>query len=163
MTRGVIRPHGRTMSRPKFQSSIAALACSFALVASANVPAQAGIFSFLGRHLFGSSHSSHSQKRKFVHQRSVHSVIVHRTPAQPTYSGQEYPSFSQPPYPSPFPFNDSGQASETNDQAFSTRASWYGPGFEGKRTASGEWFNQYGLTAASRTLPLGSKVLVASP
>lgn len=52
---------------------------------------------------------------------------------------------------------------ESNDQAFSTRASWYGPGFEGRRTASGARFNEYGLTAASRTLPLGSKVLVANP
>ncbi len=52
---------------------------------------------------------------------------------------------------------------ESNDHAFSTRASWYGPGFAGRRTASGARFNQYGLTAASRTLPLGSKVLVANP
>jgi rare lipoprotein A len=52
---------------------------------------------------------------------------------------------------------------ERDDKAFSTRASWYGPGFQGRRTASGVVFNQYGLTAASRTLPLGSKVLVANP
>jgi rare lipoprotein A (peptidoglycan hydrolase) len=52
---------------------------------------------------------------------------------------------------------------DSKDHAFSTRASWYGPKFDGKRTASGERFNQEGLTAASRTLPLGSKVLVANP
>lgn len=39
-------------------------------------------------------------------------------------------------------------------------ASWYGPGFNGKRTASGEIFDQDRLTAASRTLPLGSRVRV---
>jgi rare lipoprotein A len=55
------------------------------------------------------------------------------------------------------------QAQESNDHAFSTRASWYGPGFSGRRTASGARFNEYGMTAASRTLPLGSKVLVANP
>jgi len=42
-------------------------------------------------------------------------------------------------------------------------ASWYGPGFEGRRTASGEIFHQNELTAASRTLPLGSRVTVTNP
>ena len=41
-------------------------------------------------------------------------------------------------------------------------ASWYGPGFHGKKTASGERFNQYGLTAAHKTLPLGSRVKVTN-
>lgn len=39
-------------------------------------------------------------------------------------------------------------------------ASWYGPGFDGKKTASGERFNQNAMTAAHRTLPLGSVVQV---
>ena len=39
-------------------------------------------------------------------------------------------------------------------------ASWYGPGFHGKKTASGEIFNQYAMTAAHKTLPLGTKVRV---
>ncbi len=39
-------------------------------------------------------------------------------------------------------------------------ASWYGPKFHGKRTASGEIFNMYALTAAHRTLPFGSYVKV---
>ncbi|HLH77578.1 MAG TPA: septal ring lytic transglycosylase RlpA family protein [Candidatus Binataceae bacterium] len=41
-------------------------------------------------------------------------------------------------------------------------ASWYGPGFAGRRTASGERFDPSRLTAASPTLPLGSKVLVTN-
>lgn len=41
-----------------------------------------------------------------------------------------------------------------------TVASWYGPGFQGRRTASGGIFNDNGMTAASRTLPLGSRVRV---
>ena len=41
-------------------------------------------------------------------------------------------------------------------------ASWYGPGFHGKKTASGERFNQYALTAAHKTLPLGSRVKVTN-
>lgn len=41
-------------------------------------------------------------------------------------------------------------------------ASWYGPGFHGRRTASGERFNQHDLTAAHRTLPFGTRVLVTN-
>jgi rare lipoprotein A len=42
-------------------------------------------------------------------------------------------------------------------------ASWYGPGFAGRRTSSGEIYNPEGLTAASTTLPLGSHVRVLNP
>lgn len=39
-------------------------------------------------------------------------------------------------------------------------ASWYGPGFHGNLTASGERFNMNALTAAHRTLPFNSYVRV---
>ncbi len=39
-------------------------------------------------------------------------------------------------------------------------ASWYGPRFQGKRTASGERFDMHKLTAAHRTLPFGTRVRV---
>lgn len=39
-------------------------------------------------------------------------------------------------------------------------ASWYGPGFHGKSTSSGEKYNQYAMTAAHKILPLGTKVRV---
>lgn len=42
-------------------------------------------------------------------------------------------------------------------------ASWYGKQFAGRRTASGETFDPSELTAAHRTLPFGSKVLVTNP
>lgn len=41
-------------------------------------------------------------------------------------------------------------------------ASWYGPGFHGRRSASGEVFNQHALTAAHRTLPFGTRVRVTN-
>ena len=41
-------------------------------------------------------------------------------------------------------------------------ASWYGGGFHGRRTASGERFDMYALTAAHRTLPFGTLVRVHS-
>jgi rare lipoprotein A len=39
-------------------------------------------------------------------------------------------------------------------------ASWYGPGFHGKKTASGEVFDQNALTAAHCCWPLGLRVRV---
>ena len=39
-------------------------------------------------------------------------------------------------------------------------ASWYGPQFHGKRTSSGEVFDMNGMTAAHKTLPLGTYVKV---
>jgi rare lipoprotein A len=41
-------------------------------------------------------------------------------------------------------------------------ASWYGPGFQGRPTASGERFHSQELTAAHPTLPLGSHVTVTN-
>lgn len=41
-------------------------------------------------------------------------------------------------------------------------ASWYGPRFHGKRTASGERFDTNALTAAHKTLPFGTRVRVKS-
>ena len=41
-------------------------------------------------------------------------------------------------------------------------ASWYGPGFHGRKTASGERFDHNDLTAAHRKLPLGSEVRVTN-
>jgi rare lipoprotein A len=42
-------------------------------------------------------------------------------------------------------------------------ASWYGPGLNGRRTTTGERFNENAMTAASKTLPLGSQVVVTNP
>jgi rare lipoprotein A len=61
-----------------------------------------------------------------------------------------YPSYSAPSH-----YSYSGTRTEV--------ASWYGPGFAGHRTSSGEAYNPEGLTAASTTLPLGSHVRVLNP
>jgi len=39
-------------------------------------------------------------------------------------------------------------------------ASWYGPYFHGRTTANGETYNMYGLTAAHKTLPFGTKLRI---
>ena len=41
-------------------------------------------------------------------------------------------------------------------------ASWYGPGFHGRKTASGERFNTHALTAAHRSFPFGTRVKVTN-
>ncbi len=41
-------------------------------------------------------------------------------------------------------------------------ASWYGPGFHGRRTANGETYDQWAMTAAHPTLPMGTKVYVTN-
>jgi rare lipoprotein A len=42
------------------------------------------------------------------------------------------------------------------------RASWYGTQFQGRKTANGEKFDMNGMTAAHKTLPLGSMVKVTN-
>jgi rare lipoprotein A len=39
-------------------------------------------------------------------------------------------------------------------------ASWYGPGFHGRLTASGEVYNQYALTVAHRTYAFGTRLKI---
>jgi rare lipoprotein A len=41
-------------------------------------------------------------------------------------------------------------------------ASWYGPGFHGRRTANGEICDQHELTAAHPSLPLGTRAIVTN-
>ena len=47
-------------------------------------------------------------------------------------------------------------------QVVNGQASWYGPGFYGRRTASGETLQRGTFTAAHRTLPFGTRVRVTN-
>ena len=47
--------------------------------------------------------------------------------------------------------------------AQNVRASWYGNELRGNKTASGERFNPRGLTAAHRSLPFGTCLIVSNP
>ena len=51
---------------------------------------------------------------------------------------------------------------QTRGDTGSGVASWYGPAFHGKTTASGERFNMYDLTCAHRELPFGSVLEVTN-
>ena len=43
------------------------------------------------------------------------------------------------------------------------RATWYGHELGGRKTASGQIFNPHGMTAAHRSLPFGTCLLVSNP
>jgi len=53
----------------------------------------------------------------------------------------------------------------TDDRALTEKglASWYGKRFHGRRTASGEAYNMYAMTAAHKTLPIPSYARVRNP
>jgi rare lipoprotein A len=58
--------------------------------------------------------------------------------------------------------NNTGNKNARRARGRRGMASWYGPGFHGRKTASGERFNQNALTAAHRSLPFGTKVRVTN-
>src|SRR5208337_2321258 len=68
-------------------------------------------------------------------------------------------SARQTPAPAPAP---AGQPSVAPGAAVDGVASWYGPGFDGRRTASGEIYNQEQMTAASNIFPLGTRLMVTN-
>jgi rare lipoprotein A len=51
---------------------------------------------------------------------------------------------------------------ETGQEIQRGQASWYGPGFHGRSTASGERFNSMAMTAAHRYLPFGTRLRVVN-
>jgi rare lipoprotein A len=67
-----------------------------------------------------------------------------------------------PPRPSARPQPPRPTAPPSEDTQLSGQASWYGRVHQGKRTASGEKYDMHKLTAAHRTLPLGTRVLVTN-
>ena len=51
------------------------------------------------------------------------------------------------------------QDAQADEEGYAT---WYGPRFHGKRTASGERYNMHALTAAHPSLPFGTLLRVRS-
>lgn len=91
-----------------------------------------------------------------------------RAPIAEVPSSQPAPGFETPaPVPQSSPnwnwnevFQQPQQPSGRERVLNAGIASWYGPGFHGRKTASGERFDQNDLTAAHRTLPFGTRVRV---
>jgi rare lipoprotein A len=67
-----------------------------------------------------------------------------------------------PPPPAPAPQLEEVPNAEGPKVEQVGNASWYGPELDGEETASGETFDQNELTAAHRTLPLGTKAVVTN-
>ncbi len=63
-----------------------------------------------------------------------------------------------PGYPNPYKVFSKWYQPISSAKGFSQtgRASWYGKKFHGKKTANGEIYNMYAVTAAHKTLPLGT-------
>jgi len=74
------------------------------------------------------------------------------------------PDFGSKPAVMPLPFTPPVAPAPTLRLASVSQgtASWYGPGFYGNRTASGEVFRPGTLTAAHRSLPFGTRVRVTN-
>jgi rare lipoprotein A len=91
-------------------------------------------------------------------------------PAPPTQppAATSSPSAAEPTPPTAASPAEATPATPAADSAIGTGwtqsgiASWYGPGFHGRRTANGERFNTNELTAAHRSLPFGTRVRVKS-
>jgi rare lipoprotein A (peptidoglycan hydrolase) len=81
---------------------------------------------------------------------SAQTPYYENSPHYSYQSGSRYSSYELQPY-------SSGTLRGTQV------ASWYGPGFVGHTTSTGEHYNPNELTAASKTLPLGSRVRVTNP
>ena len=47
-------------------------------------------------------------------------------------------------------------------QTFTGKASYYGPGFHGRKSANGQVFDMYKLTCAHKTLPFGTRLKVTN-
>ena len=60
------------------------------------------------------------------------------------------------------PFLASAHSSGTVEKTIEGTASWYGPGFHGRKTANGETFDMNDLTAAHPTLPFDTQVRVTN-
>jgi rare lipoprotein A len=73
------------------------------------------------------------------------------------YGGVAIQDAGRPTPPSePVVVTEAAPAERSTGPAHRGQASWYGSDFQGSPTASGEPFNMNALTAAHRTLPLGS-------
>ena len=67
---------------------------------------------------------------------------------------------SRQPAPSVAPAPVPAQSGSASIRSVIGKASWYGPGFNGHPTATGEIYDQEQMTAASSIFPLGSRVIV---
>ncbi|HEX5235605.1 MAG TPA: septal ring lytic transglycosylase RlpA family protein [Silvibacterium sp.] len=86
-------------------------------------------------------------------------------PPPPIAAQQQYPRTAQAAVPSSDESPDSGVTEAPASQPIYTEvgmASWYGPPYDKRRGANGEIYDQNAVTAAHRTLPMGSLIRVTN-
>ena len=94
-------------------------------------------------------------------------VALAATGCAPTHAGKgsiaERPNLSRPADPGVVTINGVRYVARTDRDAVQVGdATWYGPGFHGRKTASGDRFDSGLVTAAHRSLPLPSLVKVTN-
>jgi rare lipoprotein A len=84
--------------------------------------------------------------------------------AQPYYPPSPPPPRPTPSHPKPYRVNGVWYQPIPNARGFEQQgvASWYGRDFHGRKTSNGEYYDMYGMTAAHKTLPLGTFVRVVN-
>jgi rare lipoprotein A len=86
----------------------------------------------------------------------ISTTTVHADTQQPK------PTLVGPPAISPTPEPLARRRGLSEMYALRGEASWYGGDFNGRRTADGEVYNMFGMTACHPTLPFGSVVRVVN-
>lgn len=91
-------------------------------------------------------------------------VAVPPTQSQPKHAAppMEAPAASAEPTPPKASTEQDPPPPEALRELQRGRASWYGPRFQGRRTANGERYDMHAMTAAHKTLPFGTVVRVRS-
>jgi rare lipoprotein A len=74
------------------------------------------------------------------------------------------PTPARPEKPKPYRVGNTWYQPVSDAKGFKARgiASWYGKKFHGRKTSSGEIYNMYAMTAAHKTLPLGTHLSVTN-
>jgi rare lipoprotein A len=105
-------------------------------------------------------------KKKFkpvFNQGTTQVTKQERTPFKPKFDNTKSPVKTSPVNKVKPPVESADfvqPASTANTEQMVGYASWYGPGFHGKKAASGEQYNQNKLTAAHKILPMDTWVRV---
>jgi rare lipoprotein A len=96
---------------------------------------------------------------------SFGAACAHHPPQPPSPPPEAAPPPPAPPPPPQSPPPAAPPEAPTSPpvkRVLQGTASWYGPRFDGRTTASGERFDEDALTAAHETLPLGTRVRVTN-
>ena len=80
-------------------------------------------------------------------------LILFSCVASPRYSSSTHTDYNSTPL---------NKSTVKQGEVIRGVSSWYGPNFHGKLTANGEVYDQYGVTAAHKTLPLGTVARVTN-